>query len=254
MFKDIENLKIKNISKGESHFPGSVKSRKMNAFVFRIRGACRYNFKDTSLDVHSGELIFLPKGSAYEVYSTSDTQCEHVSISFDADLTSPTPSVYSFDDYAEREQILSTLHELWKFGGQTDIYKCYALFYDFLTYISNIEKLNYADKKKLNLISPAVDYIKKHIYDADLKTDNLHQLCGVSGTYFRKIFLANFGTNPQSYILKRRLSHAKALLDSGDFSSIAEVAASVGYTDPLYFSRAFKKKYGIAPSKYANEL
>ena len=102
------------------------------------------------------------------------------------------------------------------------------------------------------MITPAVDYIKKHIYDADLKTDNLHQLCGISGTYFRKIFLANFGTNPQSYILKRRLSHAKALLDSGDFTTISELAASVGYTDPLYFSRVFKKKYGESPSKYAN--
>jgi len=252
MFTDIENLKIKNINKGESHFPGSVKSRKMNAFVLRIGGTCHYDFKDTGFDVHTGEVIFLPKGSAYDVYSTTDMPCEHVSISFEADLTNPTPSIYTFEDFARKEELLTTLPELWKFGSRTEQYKCYALFYDFLTYISNIENLNYADKKKLNLIAAAVDYIKKHIYDADLKTDTLHQLCGISGTYFRKIFMANFGTNPQSYILKRRLSHAKALLDSGDFTTISELAASVGYTDPLYFSRVFKKKYGESPSKYAD--
>jgi YesN/AraC family two-component response regulator len=42
---------------------------------------------------------------------------------------------------------------------------------------------------------------------------------------------------------------AKAIIESGEFSSINEVAYTVGYDDPLYFSRHFKKYFGIAPSK-----
>ena len=33
--------------------------------------------------------------------------------------------------------------------------------------------------------------------------------------------------------------------------AVAEVAASAGFSDPLYFSRVFRKKYGISPSEYS---
>lgn len=54
--------------------------------------------------------------------------------------------------------------------------------------------------------------------------------------------------NPQDYITAKRLFHAKSILDSGDFDSIREIALSVGYSDPLYFSKVFKKRYGVSPS------
>jgi AraC-like DNA-binding protein len=38
------------------------------------------------------------------------------------------------------------------------------------------------------------------------------------------------------------------MLESGDFDSIKEVALSAGYSDPLYFSKVFKKFYGFSPS------
>ena len=79
--------------------------------------------------------------------------------------------------------------------------------------------------------------------------DTLHTLCGISDTYFRKIFIARFGTSPQKYIVNKRISQAKSMLEAGDFDTISEISASVGYNDPLHFSRAFKKKYGVAPSK-----
>ncbi len=250
MFTDIENLKIINILRGTAKLPSNVNGRKINSFIFRTGGICRYDFSGEVFDVHPGEVMFLPKGAVYSSCSLSDAACEYVCIHFEAHLTKPTPSKYSYEDFTRKDELLGTLTELWKFGSQAEQYKCYSLFYDFLVYISNIENLNYADKKKANLIAPAIAHIKSHIYDADLKTDSLHQLCGISGTYFRKIFISNFGTNPQSYILNRRLSHAKAVLDSGDFDSIAAVALSVGYADPLYFSRVFKKRYGMSPSDY----
>ena len=39
-----------------------------------------------------------------------------------------------------------------------------------------------------------------------------------------------------------------SILESGDYDSIAEVSELVGYSDPLYFSKAFKKIYGFSPS------
>ena len=52
---------------------------------------------------------------------------------------------------------------------------------------------------------------------------------------------------PNQYITEKRLSYAQSLIDDGDFATISEISQSVGYSDPLYFSRLFKKKYGISP-------
>ena len=72
----------------------------------------------------------------------------------------------------------------------------------------------------------------------------------MSDTYFRKIFKANYGISPMEYIINKRMSRAQSIITSGEYNSINEVALSVGYSDALYFSRVFSKKFGICPSKF----
>ena len=251
MFKNIENLKIEDISKGVSKNKSSVYCRKAHTFIFRTVGCMRYVFSNYHIDVNAGEVIFLPKGSSYDYVSLTDTSCEYVAIRFDAELSGILPSVHPLDRFQELEEFTNNLTDLWKFGGQHEHYKCYSLFYNLLAYLEGLENQSYADKRNFHIISPAVSYLKKHIYDCNLKTETLHNLCGISGTYFRKIFQANYGTSPQKYILTKRLSRAKSIIDNGDFDTISEIATAVGYSDPLYFSRAFRKMYGVSPSQYA---
>lgn len=251
MFTNIENLKIEDIYRGFSRKQATITCRKSTSLILRLSGCIHYDFKDFTLETHPGEIIFLPFGSTYNYRSATGEPCEYVSIRFSGDISGAAPSVHSINNFHDAEELVNSLTELWKFGGQAEHYKCYSVFYSLLSYLENLEKLSYIDKKKFNIISPAVLYLKKHIYDCDLKIETLNQLCGISGTYFNKIFSSNYSMSPQKYIAGKRLLHAKNLIDSGDFDTISEVALSVGYNDPLYFSRAFKKKYGVSPSKYA---
>lgn len=251
MFKDIENLKIESIHKGTSKIYGVVSSRKTSAFILRTSGSMHYDFYDYAIDVPCGSIIFLPEGSNYEYKAKDDILCGYVYINLSGDFSDVAPFSYSLERFQEIDEIINNMADLWKFGGQAEHYRCYSLLYSLLAYMETLENQAYTDKNKLNIISPALSYLKEHIYDCDLKTDILPKLCGISGTYFRKIFQANYTVSPQKYILGKRLSHAKSVIDSGNFDTVSEVAASVGYNDPLYFSRAFKKKYGMSPSQYA---
>lgn len=249
MFDNIENLKILNSSSGTTTATVTVTERKTNTFVFRSKGSATYDFGNETVTINEGEMIFLPCGISYSVIPDTSRVCRYTSITFTADLKEPEKCAYSLENCPEADYIIGHFADLWTFGNQADRYKCISLFYSLLSYLSNVDHLKYSDKKKYRIIEPAVRYLNSHIFDPGLKSEKLHLLCGVSSTYFRKIFTSNFGVSPQKYIVNKRITHAKSVFDSGDFNSVSEVANSVGYTDPLYFSRAFKKKYGTSPTK-----
>ncbi len=249
MFENMENLKIISSLHQASKPHSKIVNRTSHGFLMRLSGKMRYDFEDKSIVINPGEMFFIPKGLTYEYTTLSDEQSLYTSINFEADIENPEVKMYSLDNFYEAEYMASNFSELWKFGTPADKYKCLSMFYDLVSYVANIEHSSYSDKHKYHIIDPAVEYLKKHIYDCNLKTDRLHSLCGISDTYFRKIFISRFRTNPQNYIISKRISHAKSIIDSGDYETIKEVAYMVGYSDPLYFGKAFKKIYGVNPSE-----
>lgn len=77
----------------------------------------------------------------------------------------------------------------------------------------------------------------------------LTHLLGISQPYLHRIFSQKLLTSPKQYILSRKLLHAKKLLANTDLS-VTEIAHSVGYDDPLTFSRLFCRKEGLSPTRY----
>jgi AraC-like DNA-binding protein len=74
---------------------------------------------------------------------------------------------------------------------------------------------------------------------------------GYHRTHFAKMFRHYIGMSPQAYLIKVRLEKAKKLLKQP--LTIEQVAFNVGFTDALYFSRQFKKYYGLSPTRYRND-
>ena len=104
--------------------------------------------------------------------------------------------------------------------------------------------------RQKNRIDSAVKFLENHIYDCDLKVSALSELCNMSEATFRHIFFTRFEMSPKKYIIRQRMLKARAILESGEYKNIAELAHSVGYDDPLYFSKHFKSFYSFSPSQY----
>ena len=247
MFENIENLKIVSALHKKSKHTSKIESRFTHSFNIRVSGSMQYIFDDRSILVNEGEMIFLPKGSRYEYKKTSEEDSYVTIVNMEGDFGEVSPCCYSIKDFYDTAYIMYHFADMWKFGNQSQKYQCLSLVYSLLAYISNLDTLEYQDKKKFDAIEPAISYLQRHIYDCDLKIDELHHFCGVSDTYFRKIFIARFGMSPKNYVVSKRLSYAKSIIDSGEFNTVKELALMVGYKDPLYFGKVFKKHYGASP-------
>ena len=98
----------------------------------------------------------------------------------------------------------------------------------------------------------SISYINQHYSEKIDITDLAIYLNLSPSSVFRK-FKQEFHKTPANYINEIRLSHASVLLET-ESSPIANIASTVGFDDVFYFSKLFKKKFGISPSVYRNKL
>ncbi len=99
-----------------------------------------------------------------------------------------------------------------------------------------------------HLIRRAQDYIDNH-FQKDISLDDISRELNISPYYFSKLFKEETGENFVEYVTVRRMDKARSLLRNPD-KSIKEICAEVGYSDPNYFSRIFKKYQGVTPTEY----
>jgi AraC-like DNA-binding protein len=103
--------------------------------------------------------------------------------------------------------------------------------------------------KDYDLIQPVIDRIQDHP-DQELLLEEAAKLVGRSPSTVSRIFKKVTGRSFKQYQVNYRLEKAAARLLAKPNCPVAEIAMEVGYDDPLYFSRVFKKQYKCSPSEY----
>lgn len=103
-------------------------------------------------------------------------------------------------------------------------------------------------KNTNRIIVGAKKYIKAN-YNKEITLDELSRHTCVSPHYFSRLFKEETGENYIDYLTKIRIEKARELMESSDLS-IKEICFKIGYGDPNYFSRLFKKVEKITPSEY----
>ncbi|MBA3710240.1 MAG: helix-turn-helix transcriptional regulator [Planctomycetes bacterium] len=76
--------------------------------------------------------------------------------------------------------------------------------------------------------------------------ESLAESSGLTSDHLREQFHKRFGMRPVEYRTALRMARARELLSSSALK-VGDIAAKVGYPDPLYFSRVFKQHFGMAP-------
>lgn len=107
-----------------------------------------------------------------------------------------------------------------------------------------------------SLIAEAIDksrtYFSEH-YNEDIRIDEYASSQGMSTSWFIRNFKQYVGETPMQFILSLRIHNAESLLRNPQYN-ISEISQIVGYENPLYFSRIFKKIKGLSPSDYRKNI
>lgn len=106
--------------------------------------------------------------------------------------------------------------------------------------------VNQNRKHKNEVTVQAKAYVKEHYMEQELSVKTLAQRLFVTDTYLSAAFKKSMGISLIQYITQCRLEKARELLREED-QKVSQVALKVGYSDEYYFSRCFKKYFGVSP-------
>ena len=98
------------------------------------------------------------------------------------------------------------------------------------------------------------DTIYEHIGDAQLSVEYLAEAFNMTSTQLYRKIRGALNISPNEFIRFTRLNKAASILREANDKNMAEIAYEVGFRDPSYFSRCFKKQFNISPKDFANDV
>lgn len=105
------------------------------------------------------------------------------------------------------------------------------------------------EQSENQFMTSVMEFMEENIGNSDLKVADISDYLGMS----RSVFYGNLkkitGMSPVDFIKYLRIQRAKQLISSSNLS-LSEIAYRVGFSDPNYFGKSFKKTVGIPPSEY----
>lgn len=105
------------------------------------------------------------------------------------------------------------------------------------------------DARMMNMLS---EYMNEHISNSELKIDELADAVHMGRSAFQHKIKKLTGKTPLEFVRDIRMDRAVYLLEHSS-DTVNQIAYAVGFSDPKYFSKVFKKQTGKTPSEYRKE-
>lgn len=142
----------------------------------------------------------------------------------------------------------SHIKSLMEHSGDDLIEWAFQKFVDITGYVKKHSAIDYSNK----IVQATKEYLEAH-YAEEISLEDVAEYVNISPQYFSKLIKKNTGFNFIDWLSMLRVKKAKELLNNSNLT-VKEVCFMVGYKDPNYFSRIFKKKIGLTPSEYVKKI
>ncbi len=219
--------------------------------VLILDGSAAYYMNGEKIIADKNNVLYLTKSSLYDCI-VEDTHYEIIVVNFKIiNSTSYLLLPLDFKNYIGSDLHIKDLFlELLKVWTSKMIFykiKAHSILQDILYRLSVlcIQKNNNLNTER---IFESTKYIESY-YFKPIQLKDLADISNMSISNFRRIFTEVYGIPPIEYLNFIKISHAKNLLKSQNYT-VSEIAEMTGFNSLYYFCRAFKKTEGISPSTF----
>ena len=217
-------------------------------FIYCTGGDGRLDFDALSLSYQEGDIVVIPPGIPHTNTSVEGFTNIHVNV-LDPGLTVKKPTLLHDD----RNRLIrgAFTGSFFQFsaerGRQTPLLAAYGRL--LVCHLSELLETPVYSKA----VEEIVNTIVNNYPDCGFALDAYLRSLPFSYDYIRKLFKKEAGVTPHRYLHDLRLQMAAQYLAASQPGgmNVAEISRLCGFREPLYFSRMFKKKYGMSPSAYS---
>lgn len=225
--------------------------------LYIASGKAWFTFQGTATEVPAGNMVLYEplqyqQYSYYledkpEVYWLHFTGEEAAGLLTQAGFGN-SPFLYTGVSSKYQELFLSIIRELQLFRSCSEELATLYLRQLFLLLNRLKEEGGFPKTEMQKVMEKAVHYFHEN-FSRDIEIDHYARELHMSTCWFIRSFKQYVGMPPRRYLTSIRVKKARELLESTDYG-VGEIGNIVGYDNPLYFSRIFKKQTGIPPAEY----
>ncbi len=219
--------------------------------VYCTEGGGSFRFENgTTMTYREGDTVAIPPNELHCNTSQEGFTNLHMRLS-DPDF--PYKTAFRVSDDAERH--LRTAFQQAKYYYLSDIKRCELVLSALGGLISSYMVVYRANSEYSKPVEQIRSLILHSYADPDFALDEAMQKLPFHYDYLRKLFKKEMGSTPLEYMTRLRMKKAESLLSARGAQdySVSEIAGLCGFDDALYFSRVFKKAFGVSPTVFARQ-
>ena len=114
------------------------------------------------------------------------------------------------------------------------------------------QDITFSKSEDYEFMKKQMEWLEDHYTDCNLRFEDMIAQSTLGKLQYYKELEKYTGMTPKEYVTDFRLKKALQLLDEDNDMSTSEIAMATGFNDPVYFTRSFKIKTGLTPSRYRN--
>ena len=233
-------------------YPEPLKTYELSYNLF---GKGIMNFNHKTIKTYADTIVYRPRGikNANYMGKVHELPFENIIIFFQTESDMPKDA-FSFDGRKtpNLRSLFIKADKLWNSGNPINpnnvvYYRCVSILYQIMAEISAL----FANQtRKYSKLNNAIEFIEKNFnnQNMNLNIGELAEMCNLSYSHFKRLFITQFGIPPQKYIINMRMEYALMLLQNHQMT-ISLIAEMCGYENVYYFSNAFKNYFGYPPTK-----
>jgi len=244
------------------HYTYRKKGLPENFLFYCVDGAGWYQIGDKRSEVGPNQFFILPQNVEHAYASTEDNPWSIYWIHFGGESLPQFNELHAVQKHFKpfyiksSGEIVTTFSRMYKaleLGYSTDnlIFANMCLPHFLSLFIYNSKHTTVSPTDKLDVVDSAILYMQEHINE-NISLQDLSSHYNYSASRFSSLFKQKTGYAPIDYFIQMKMQKASQQLDFST-SSVKDIALSMGFDDPYYFSKRFRKIIGLSPKQYRSQ-